>query len=124
MIIQSLPEDIDYFQISKFFLDPVSLWLNLELVNPIEPTQRVKLKLCELAYFSVSKTPEDNEGCYLIGSIQLSLWEDVALLYNKIDYKFSNVSTDGNMYYLNIEGDICLDVVSKSCLVEAILRKP
>ena len=118
MIIQSLPENICYFQISSLFLDPVALWLNLELVNPIDPRQKIKLKLCDIAYFSVSKTPEDGEGCYLIGNIQLSLWEDIALLYEKLNYKFSNVITDGSLYYLNIEGDICLDVASKLCFVE------
>ena len=117
MIIQPLPENISYFQITRLFLDPIGFSLNLEVVNPIKPTQQVKLKLCEIAYFSMSRTPEDEEGCYPIFSIQLSLWEDIALLYKKVGYKFFDVSTDGKLYYLTIEGDICLDVVSRSCLV-------
>ena len=65
----------------------------------------------------MSRIPEDDEGYDLVGSIQLSLWEDVALLYKKVGYKFFDVSTDGKLYYLTIDGGICLDVVSRSCLV-------
>ena len=117
MIIQPLPENICYFQIVEVFLEPMELWLKLEIINPINPTELIKLKLDEMAYFSISKTPEDSEGCYQILDIQLSLWEDMDALYKKVNYKFYNTPKIRELYYLYIEGDICLDVVSKSCAI-------
>jgi len=115
MLSMCLPENISYFQISQVVLEPIELWLRLELVNPIEQ-ENFALEFRDLAYFSISKTPEDNEGCYMIGDIKLSSVNDVAPLLDKLGYGFLklDVSTRDNFYYLHIEGDLCLDVVSCS----------
>ncbi len=119
MSTPELPKDISYFQISRLILEPIELWLQLELVNPISPKQTVTLELRELAYLSLSKTPEDNEGCYQIGEIQLSSTSDPTSLLKNLGYGFSNVAmrNDNNFWHLHIEGDLCLDAVSGSCKV-------
>lgn len=110
-MLTRLPENISYYQIQRVILDPIKLELCLELVNPIGG-ENICLEFKKLAYFSVSKTPDDEEGCYLIGDIKLTQVNDVPKILEKLQYDFLNVDINqGNFYYLHIEGDICLEVV-------------
>lgn len=111
-MLTKLPENISYYQIQRVVLDPIKLELCLELVNPIG-RENIFLEFKKLVYFSISKTPDDEEGCYLIGDIKLTLVNDVPKILEKLQYGFLNVDINqDNFYYLHIEGDLCLEVVS------------
>jgi hypothetical protein len=112
---QYLPSDISYYQIVKVELEPIRLCLRLEFIDPIS-LKEIALELNNMVYFSLSKTPDDEEGCYLLGEIKLSSINvsDREALLSQLGYGFianQDINFLNTMYYLHIEGDICLEAV-------------
>jgi hypothetical protein len=111
----NLPENISYFQISRIFLDPIELWLCLDITNPIGK-ETFSLEFRKLAYFSITKTPDDDDGYYLIGDIKLIKVNDISSLLDNLGGNFfaQNTNCKNGFYHLHIEGDLCIDIVSCS----------
>lgn len=109
-----LPENASYFQIVNIVIDPIKLWVELELIDPIALKNHI-LQFHELAYFSISKDHDDNDGCYTICDIELTRSHNVKEILSSLGYRFTGNSTlkeIDSVYHLHLEGDVCMDIVS------------
>jgi len=110
-----LIDKIPYCQISQFIMESTKLWLRLEFIDPTD-LKEIVLELYKIAYFSLSKTLNDEDGTYVVLEAKLSSINNSLELLSKLNYGFIN---DPQLvlkktYHLHIEGDICLDVVCES----------
>jgi hypothetical protein len=111
-----LIDKISHCQISQVVLEPTQLWLRLEFIDPID-LKEIVLELDKMAYFSLSKTSDDEDGAYVILEAKLSSVNDSLGLLSKLNYGFISspqINLLESIYHLHIEGDICLDVVCES----------
>lgn len=111
-----LIDKISHCQISQFVLEPTKLWLRLEFIDPID-LKEIVLELYKMAYFSLSKTSDDEDGAYVILEAELLSVNDSLELLSKLNYGFISspqINVLDSLYHLHIEGDICLDVVCES----------
>ncbi len=117
-ITEKLPKDINYYQINKINLHPIRLDLVIDFVNPIDLDEDISISFEGLVYFAISKTPEDSEGCFQIGDVQLFLCEDIKKLLSLKQCGLTIPPDLKNVYYLKIEGDIFIELVSKKVSIQ------
>jgi hypothetical protein len=117
MPLIDLPENISYFQIIQVILDPITLGLQLEIFDPIDH-KTVVLEFRNLLYLSISNTPDDDNGDYMIGDIQLRSVsaDELNALLATLNYGYLDIDIKDKkeFYHLHEEGCICIDVVSCS----------
>lgn len=72
------------------------------------------LELYNLVFLTLSKDPQDNEGCYLILESKVE-WLDLAQaksILNRKGFHFKNYTFHfEKLLYLYVEGDICFDLI-------------
>lgn len=115
-----LPKDIDYYQINDIKLEPITLDLSIGFINPISPDDFFSINFKNLAYFSVSKTPNDIDGIFQIGCCELFHCKDPHSLSELVKCGLVIYERFGESYYLHIEGDVCIDVVSEELIIDNI----
>ncbi len=113
-----LPKNIEYYQINEIKLEPITLDLVLGIINPINPKEFFSINFKNLAYFSVSKAPDDIDGCFQIGYFKLSHYKDPHSSSELINCGLTTYPDLGEVYHLKIEGDIYIEVVSNSLILK------
>ncbi len=119
-IKEKLPKNINYYQINKVDLHSITLDLTIDFVNPIDLDEDMSISFEELVYFAISKTPEDNEGCFQIGDVQLFLCNDIKELLTLKQCSLIIPADLENVYYLKIEGDIFIELICKKVVINSV----
>jgi hypothetical protein len=114
---QALLNRLRNFQLVEISFEPTAF--SAHLTFTFGPNVKdIAIQLFEITHFVLSKDPDDNEGCYLINEVTLTKVSDGGLeILSSLNYPFKN--RDGSvffypsksLFYLNLEGDICLSVV-------------
>lgn len=118
----SLPSNINYCQISDFTLvqNFEDTFLSIEILDPILNNRKINISFTKIIFFSISYTPGDNEGPFVIGSFSLVKKNIIKSEMKDFGYKFIPLSNRSNeeYYHLSTEGDICMIVISSEYLIE------
>ena len=123
----ALIQSLDTAQLRSVNLDPEALSLSFRFTfGPAE--EDVTVELSGTAHIALSKHPEDEAGCGIVGEVKLKALEDggaavlTELNYALLQYDGSHVLTYPStpLYHFHMEGDVCADVVCSSYKVRRL----
>jgi hypothetical protein len=114
---QALLDRLRDFQLVEISFKPTE-W-SIHLTFTFGPNVKdIVVNLFEIAHFILSKNPDDNDGCYMVGEVTLTSITDGGLrVLSSLNYPFKN--RDGSifsypskqLFYWHLEGDVCLEVI-------------
>ena len=105
------------YQLARMYVGPLLDALILEFTRCSEGAD-VTVELSQIAHIQVSKTLDDEDGCYLVHEANIERVTDggtsvlTSLGYRIRDEDGSVFSYPSqSMYHLHLEGDVCIEVV-------------
>jgi len=114
-----LLQELSHYQITGISLEPSQLWLRVDLTcGPDKPD--IAIEMHNIAQISLSKTPDDEDSCYLIGKVAITPYQDGGkAILTKLGYAFYDergevMASTTKAFHIRIEGDMCLNVVCQA----------
>lgn len=111
-----LPSQFSYFQLGRIEVDGLSS-IKIQLVNPLNE-EYYELRFDDIAFYSFAKSPGDDGGCYLIGKIIVLNHKITRNELIEKGVKLIDGSMLSCMYEFSLEGDVCMDIISKKAFLD------
>lgn len=113
--------ELNSSEILSINIDPIKFLIKIHFFLPIDG-KAITIELKDIALIRIAKDIKDDDGNYFVAKINFqSITADGGYdIFSKIGYPYfdmdGNVLTYPNrsLYYLSIEGDLCLDIVCGS----------
>jgi len=112
-ILEKLPKNLSYFQISRIDMDSINQDLKIEFINPIETTDLFVIELGRVAFIKIAKHPEDDDGCYVIGEVVVKPVENINSEAKALGSELlvHNLHDVDDYVHIHIEGSCVLDAL-------------
>ena len=111
--ISSLPDGVSHPQVSGIHLDPVRISVGIDFIEPyVGGTNEFRFTFEKILLFTISKTPDDEDGLYLVGNVTLRRSENVMEALNGLLVRnMRHTTLPESVYVFHLEGEICVDIV-------------
>ena len=114
---KKLLKQLSHFQLYKVSFVETNWSVNLTFVFD-NNTKDIIIELFNIIHLTMSKTIDDNDGCYMVGEVTITRVNDGgAKILSSLRYPLKNLDQNvlyyrsRSLFHLHLEGDMCLDII-------------